>query len=103
VTLEVSQVRNDRSLASIDLPIVNYIEGEMITLKVNLNGSFSQTLRQEDKNLQEIIQLRPTGNGKTKIISSMIGWGKGPQWEEAYDFFSKGNAWSYQQLIKLFH
>jgi hypothetical protein len=53
---------------TIRLPIINYLEGEMITLGVRLTEIFPQQLRQEDKNLQEIIQFVDLGKGKTKII-----------------------------------
>lgn len=39
-------------------------------------------------------------NEHTKIVSSMIGWGKGTDWDKTYDFFTKGNEWTYQELIK---
>ena len=87
---------------TIHLPILNYLEREMITLKVILTESFSNKVRQEDQNLQEIIQFVDLGKGKTKIVSSMIGWGKGPDWGKTYEFFAKGNEWSYQQLVKYF-
>jgi uncharacterized protein YndB with AHSA1/START domain len=88
---------------TIRLPILSYIEGELLILKVILNEQFPEKARQEDKNLQEIIQLVPVGKNQTKIISSMIGWGKGPDWDKTYDFFSRGNAWTYKQLVKLYH
>lgn len=87
---------------TIRLPIINYLEGEMITLKVILNESFPQKVRQEDKNLQEIIQIADHGNRKTKVVSSMIGWGTGTDWDKTYEFFAKGNKWTYEQLTKLF-
>jgi hypothetical protein len=87
---------------TIRIPIINYIEGEMITLKVILNDNFSEKVRQEDQNLQEIIQVVDLGKRKTKVVSSMIGWGTGTDWEKTYDFFAKGNKWSYEQLTKLF-
>lgn len=85
---------------TIRLPILNYLEREMITLKVILTESFAMKLRQEDANLQEIIQLVDLGKGKTKIVSSMIGWGKGSEWDKTYEFFAKGNEWSYKELLK---
>jgi hypothetical protein len=88
---------------TIRLPIINYLEKEMLTLKVELNEGFSEKLRQEDGNLQEIIQLFDAGKGKTKIISSMIGWGTGPDWDTSYAFFSKGNEWTSEQLLKLYY
>lgn len=88
--------------SAIVLGIVNYIENELITLKVNLNGNFSQAARSEDQNLQEIIQLEDAGKGKTKIIASMMGWGRGPHWDKVYQFFEKGNTWTYQEMLKAF-
>src|SRR3989442_455070 len=87
---------------TIRLPMINLLEPELITLKVILNEHFTRKVRREDKNLQEIIQLVDLGNGQTKIISSMIGWGKGPEWDKTYDFFARGNDWTYRNLIKLF-
>jgi hypothetical protein len=88
---------------TIRLPILNYLEKELITFKVVLdNEAFDRKVRQEDENMQELVQLFVVDPGNTRIVSSMIGWGKGPEWERAYDFFVKGNEWTYNQLIKLF-
>jgi len=87
---------------SIRLGIINYLENEMLTLKVNLNNTFPPEVRSGDENLQEIIQFVDAGKGKTKIISSMIGWGQGDKWDQAYDFFVKGNEWTFSEILKLF-
>jgi len=86
--------------SSIRLPIINYIDGEMLTLKVNLNDNFDQSARNEDKNLQEVILLKQIGPKKTKVVSLMMGWGKGANWDKVYDFFVKGNEWTYNELLK---
>ena len=85
---------------TITLPITNYIERQLITLKVNLNDSFARKARDEDQNLQEIVQIADIGDGKTKLVSSMVGWGAGKEWDDAYAFFARGNEWTYQQLAK---
>ena len=87
--------------SSIKLDIINYIEYEMLTLKVNLNNSFPPEAKKEDKNLQEIVQFVKLGNDKTQIISTMVGWGQGSQWDKTYDFFLKGNEWTYKEILKL--
>jgi len=87
---------------AIQLDIINYLENEMLTIKVNLNNNFPQDAKNEDKNLQEIIQFIDIGKGKTKIISTMVGWGQGKHWDTAYTFFEKGNEWTYKELLKLF-
>jgi uncharacterized protein YndB with AHSA1/START domain len=85
---------------TIQVPIINYIENQLITLKVKLNENFAQKPRDEDQNLQEIVQIVDMGQGKTKIISSMVGWGTGKDWDETYAFFERGNEWTYQQLAR---
>ncbi len=87
---------------TIDLPIINYIEGELLTLKVVLNATFPEKVRQQHDNLQELVQLTDLGDGRTRLTSSMIGWGTGPDWNWTYEFFAAGNAWSYEQLANVF-
>lgn len=91
---------NDTS--SIKLTILSYIEKELLILKVDLNNNFPSSTRMSDQNLQEVIQFIKIDNDKTKIISSMIGWGEGEEWDKVYNFFLKGNEWTYQELIKVF-
>ena len=88
--------------SSIKLGIINYLEKELLTLKVKLNNSFPLSTQNEDENLQEIIQLKNAGDGGTKIISTMVGWGVGPDWDKTYGFFEKGNTWTYEEIAKLF-
>lgn len=85
---------------TIRLPIINYIEKQLITLKVNLNEKFPKSVRDEDQNLQEIVQVVDLGDGKTKVVSSMVGWGAGKDWDQTYEFFARGNEWTYRQLAK---
>jgi hypothetical protein len=87
---------------TIRLDIVNFLREELMTLKVNLNDKFPKEARKTDKNLQEILQFMDLGNGQTKIISSMVGWGKGEHWDKTYSFFEKGNIWTFQQILNLF-
>jgi len=87
---------------TISLNIINYIPNEMLIYKISLNNVFPEKCRKEDKNLQEIIQLKPVSNNRTKIISTMVGWGVGKEWDKTYSFFERGNKWSYQQLLKRF-
>ncbi|MEO6538227.1 MAG: hypothetical protein ABIT07_06775 [Ferruginibacter sp.] len=102
----LTNYEKEKSLAdssSIKLTIINYIEQEMLSLKVKLNDNFSKKVQTEDGNLQEIIQFIRVGPKKTKIISSMVGWGTGDEWTKTYNFFVKGNIYTYEELIKLFN
>lgn len=88
--------------SSIKLNIINYLEHELLTLKVELNDHFSKNAQKEDENLQEIIQFEYVSPNETKIISSMIGWGQGEEWMKIYGFFVKGNIWTYEELRKIY-
>ncbi len=96
------KTKTTEDASAIQLDIINYLENEMLTFKVNLNDEFPKQAKNEDKNLQEIIQFMDIGNGKTKIISTMVGWGQGSHWDKTYGFFEKGNEWTYKELLKLF-
>lgn len=96
-----SKSLSDKS--SIRLGIVNYLEKELITLKVDLNDNFPGKIQKEDQHLQEIIQFIDQGGGNTRIVSSMIGWGSGEEWDKAYNFFIRGNTYTYEGILKLFH
>ena len=101
----LTNYNKDKSLfdsSAIRIDIINYLNEELLTLKVNLNDNFPKSVKDEDANLQELIQFKDAGKGKTKIISSMIGWGKGEDWDKTYDFFVKGNIWAYEELYKAF-
>ena len=86
--------------SSIKLPITSFIDKELLVLKVILNDHFPKNVRETDANLQELIQFIKVDKKHTKIVSSMIGWGTGPDWDKAYDFFEKGNEWTYRELLK---
>lgn len=86
--------------SSIKLPITSFIDHELLVLKVILNDHFVKSVRDTDDNLQEVIQFIKVDDQNTKIVSSMIGWGAGADWDKAYDFFAKGNEWTYRELVK---
>jgi hypothetical protein len=89
--------------SNIQLGILSFLDKNLLVLKVKLNNTFPKNVQGEDENLQEIIQFDSVAPQKTRIISSMIGWGKGPDWEKTYNFFEKGNEWTYNELLKLFN
>jgi uncharacterized protein YndB with AHSA1/START domain len=99
----LANYRKDAKLTDADTirnDIPTYLEGNLIIYKVHLTATFPEKTRAEDKNLQEVVQITDAGGGKTKIVSSMIGWGTGPEWDKVYEFFRKGNTWTFEQLIK---
>lgn len=87
---------------SIRLPIIGYIDDELLVLKVILNDNFEKSVQDNDDNLQEIIQFKKVDETNTLIISSMTGWGTGTGWDKTYNFFVTGNEWTYKELLKNF-
>ena len=85
--------------SSIKLPITSFIDNELLVLKVILNNNFAKSVLESDANLQEVIQFIKVDEKHSKIVSSMIGWGIGADWDQAYDFFVKGNEWTYKELL----
>ncbi len=45
-----------------------------------------------------VARLEPLPDGRTRLTYTGVGWGQGPVWDEAYEFFDRGNAWTFQQL-----
>lgn len=86
--------------SSIKLPILSFVDNELLVLKVNLNNRFVKNVRDNDEHLQEIIQFKKIDAKHTRIISSMTGWGDGTDWDKTYDFFARGNEWTYKELLK---
>jgi hypothetical protein len=87
----------------IKLKTITYLENESLTLKVDLSNDFSKTVQQEADDLMETVQFIDSGDGKTTIISSMTGWGKGEEWDKAYNFFVIGNEWKYNKFLSNFN
>ncbi len=80
--------------------IVNYLPGEMISFKINLTEAFPEKTRREDAHLQHILQFTRLGERKTRVTSSMVGWGNGKEWDGVYEMFERGNKWTFQQLLR---
>ncbi len=102
IVTNYDSTKNLSDSSSIKLPVLGFIDRELIVLKVKLNNNFAASVQNEDEHLQEIIQFQKVDGKQTKVISTMIGWGSGSDWEKAYNFFVKGNEWTYKELLKNF-
>ncbi|MCP9768877.1 hypothetical protein EGI22_13225 [Lacihabitans sp. LS3-19] len=99
IVTNYDESKNLSDSSSIKLPITSFIDKEILVLKVILNDHFVKSVRESDENLQEVIQFIKVDDKQTKIVSSMIGWGEGTDWDKVYDFFVKGNEWTYKELL----
>ncbi len=87
----------------IKLKAITYLENESLNLKVDLSNDFPKIVQQQADDLMETVQFIDAGDGKTTIISSMTGWGKGEEWDKAYNFFVTGNEWKYNKFLSNFN
>lgn len=51
---------------------------------------------------QVVVRLEPVSAMRTRFVETMVGFGDGPEWDEAYTKFKAGNEWSLEQLRKKF-
>jgi len=49
-----------------------------------------------------VYRFEPVSARETRVVVSMMGWGEGPDWNDSYDHFQRGNEWEMQQLAKHF-
>jgi hypothetical protein len=84
------------------LDLVNYLERDLITFRIHLDDRFSETIREDDDRLQEIVRLVPAGTNGTRVVTSMVGWGTGRIWDDAYAFFRKRLQDSYAKLASAY-
>lgn len=86
---------------AIILPLVCFLEKELLVLKIPLNNNFPASVRQEKRDLYFIFKFEAVDDHHTRVTGSMLGWGTGPDWEKTYGFFEKGNKWTFEQLEKV--
>lgn len=87
---------------AIILPLICFLDKELMVFKINLNNNFPESVRNTDKNLYFIFQFKSIDETHTAITGSMLGWGTGTGWDKTYAFFEKGNEWEFEQLLKNF-
>lgn len=49
-----------------------------------------------------VTRFEPIAPNRTRVTLTSCGWGEGPDWDQAAEFFEVGNAWTLEQLKKLF-
>jgi hypothetical protein len=85
------------AIATIALTMLYATSSESKT--ANVKASVNRTSSGEQVvSVEEIIQLQRLHNGGTRMVSSMVGWGTGDDWDKAVAFFAIGNEWTYRNL-----
>ncbi len=85
--------------ATITLHIINYIPREMITLQAELTKNFPDFMKEDEKELFNIVVFEEVNPVKTKVISYGIGYKNNEKYRSLMKFFIQGNEQSYKNLI----
>lgn len=85
--------------ATITLHIINYIPKRMITLQAELTKNFPEFMKEDEKDLFNMILFEEISPLKTKVISYGIGYKNNEKYMSLMKFFIQGNEQSYLNLI----
>jgi uncharacterized protein YndB with AHSA1/START domain len=85
--------------ATITLHIINYIPKRMLTLQAELTKNFPEFMKEDEKDLFNMILFEEITPSKTKVISYGIGYKNNQKYMELLKFFIQGNEQSYLNLI----
>jgi uncharacterized protein YndB with AHSA1/START domain len=81
--------------------VLNYIPMEMFSIQVGLTDQFPQGPR-EAGTLFAVLTFKDAGASQVLATISMLGWGKGEDWDQVYHFFDRGNAYTLAELARRF-
>lgn len=76
--------------------------GRMLAFKTDAPPKAPESIQFFCRHGWTVIHLDPAGPGRTRVTETMLGFGTGPLFEEAYTFFEKGNAWTAEQMRRKF-
>ena len=85
--------------STITLNIINYVPHRMITLQAELAKNFPEFMKEDEKNLFNMILFEELSPSKTKVTSYGIGYKRNEKYMSLMKFFIKGNEQSYLNLI----
>ena len=85
--------------STITLHIINYIPKRMLTLQAELTKNFPEFMKEDEKDLFNMILFEKIAPSKTKIISYGIGYKKNEKYKSLMKFFIQENEQSYLNLI----
>lgn len=81
--------------------VLAYLPRKMLSFKVGLTDRFPAGPRQAGT-LFAVLEFDRISDQKTKVTISMAGWGSGPDWDQVYEFFDRGNAYTLASLQQRF-
>lgn len=81
--------------------VLSYVPMEMFSIKVGLTKQFPQRPR-EAGTLFSVLNFQDFGDRHVRVTESMLGWGEGADWNQVYELFNRGNAYTLGQLARRF-
>lgn len=84
---------------TITLHVVNYVPKRLLTLQAELSPFFPEFMKEDEKNLYNVIIFEPISDQATRIISYGIGYRNNEKYNSLLQFFIQGNEASYQNLL----
>jgi uncharacterized protein YndB with AHSA1/START domain len=81
--------------------ILSYLPFEMLSIRiVSTPPGFPSSM--VAKHIWTVMQFEAMSNEQTRVKISMLGWQAGPEWDEVYTLFDRGNAYTLSNLQKRF-
>src|SRR5262249_41518675 len=72
--------------------ITAYEPGRVLVLKTDPPADASEAIKLICREGWVVMRMDPVDAARTRITETMLGFGEGPLFDEAYEFFKKGNA-----------
>ena len=85
--------------STITLHIINYIPKRMLTLQAEITKNFPEFMKEDEKDLFNMILFEEISPTKTKVVSYGIGYKQNEKYMSLMKFFIQGNEQSYLNLI----
>ncbi len=86
--------------STIVLHIINYVPQKLITLQAELSSHFPDFMKEDEKNLYNLVYFEAVGTSVTRVTSYGIGYRNNEKYRALMKFFISGNEMSYMNLIK---
>lgn len=86
--------------STIVLHIINYVPKKLITLQAELSSHFPDFMKEDEKNLYNLVYFEAAGTSVTRVTSYGIGYRNNEKNRSLMKFFISGNEMSYMNLIK---
>ncbi len=80
------------------LHILNYVPERILTLQADLHKNWPEVMKEDHKNLMNILVFDPVSPKRTHLVSYGVGYGSSPVYEKLLKFFIPANEGLYRKL-----